>query len=89
MRRWLRLSLAAYTGLLVAPVATLAPSPTWPSFVAGAILGGAAGYAATARGGRRGPRSVAVVLAGFVLPLGWLWPAFSSADSGGSFFASP
>jgi len=90
MRRWLRASLAAYVALLVAPAATLAPAPTWSAFAAGAILGGAVGFAATATVDyRRGLGSVPVALVGFVLTLGWLWPAFTGADSVASFFLSP
>ncbi|QLH83890.1 DUF5673 domain-containing protein [Halosimplex pelagicum] len=90
MRRWLRASLAAYAALLVAPAATLAPAPTWPSFAAGAILGGALGLAATAT--LDGPEAVLTlprVLAGFALPLGWLWPAWTGATSIPSFLFTP
>ncbi|MFB6141349.1 MAG: DUF5673 domain-containing protein [Halosimplex sp.] len=90
MRQALRLVITTYVALLVAPVATLAPAPTWPAFAAGAVLGGAVGYAATATVDyRRGLQSLPVVLGGFVLPLGWLWPAFSGADSAAAFFVSP
>jgi hypothetical protein len=90
MRRWLRLSLAAYVALLVAPAATLAPTPTWPSFAAGAVLGGALGVAATTA--VDGPDAVLTlprVLAGFALPLGWLWPAWTDATSISTFLFTP
>ncbi|WP_436928850.1 DUF5673 domain-containing protein [Halosimplex halobium] len=90
MRRWLRASLAAYVALLAAPVATLAPAPTWPSFAAGAILGGAAGFAATAT--LDGPDAVLTlprILVGFAAPLGWLWPAWTGATSIPTFLFTP
>ncbi|WP_436910765.1 DUF5673 domain-containing protein [Halosimplex marinum] len=90
MRRWLRASLVAYAALLTAPVATLAPAPTWPSFAAGAILGSAAGFAATAT--LDGPEEVLAlprVLAGFALPLGWLYPAWTGATSIPTFVFTP
>jgi hypothetical protein len=90
MRRWLRASLAAYVALLVGPAATLVPAPTWPSFAAGAILGGAAGFAATAT--LDGPDALLTlpqVLAGFAPPLGWLWPAWAGATSIPTFLFTP
>jgi hypothetical protein len=90
MRRALRLSVAAYVALLLAPIATLAPAPAWPAFAAGAVLGGALGYAATATTDyRRGLQSLPVALGGFLVPLGWLWPAFTGADSPAAFVVSP
>jgi hypothetical protein len=90
MRRWLRVSLAAYAAVLVAPVATLTPGPTWPAFAAGAVLGGALGFGATAT--LDGPDEVLAlprVVVGFALPLGWLWPAWNAATSIPSFLFAP
>lgn len=82
MRRALRLSLAAYAGLLVAPAATLGPGPTWPLFAAGAVVGALASTPVTARLDR--PDSVVTLprmLVGFAVPLGWIVPALDGAES--------
>ncbi|ELZ24545.1 hypothetical protein C475_12425 [Halosimplex carlsbadense 2-9-1] len=90
MRRWLRASLTAYAALLVGPAATLAPTPTWPSFAGGVTLGSALGFAVTAP--LDGPEDVLTlprVLTGFALPLGWLGPAWTGAASIPSFLFTP
>ncbi|QPV62668.1 hypothetical protein I7X12_18375 [Halosimplex litoreum] len=90
MRRLLRVSLTAYAAVLVAPVATLAPAPTRPAFAAGAVLGGALGFGATATlDGPDGVVTLPRVVVGFALPLGWLWPAWHGATSIPSFLFTP
>lgn len=90
MKRAIRLSLALYAALLVAPIATLFPAPTWPAFAGGAVLGGAFGYGVSGSVDHHsGLGSLPSLLTGFFAPLGWLWPAVEGAESAVSFFLSP
>jgi hypothetical protein len=89
-RRVLRASLVVAAALVVGPVAVVVPGPTWPLFGAGCLLGGVFGALATVR--LDDPRAILTlprILAGFLLPLGWLTVAVGRAESPLGFFATP
>ncbi|WP_229113414.1 DUF5673 domain-containing protein [Halapricum desulfuricans] len=91
MRRFaLRTTLVLYAALLIAPLGALLPGNEWALSVAASAVGAVVGTVATdARDPETFVHTAPRGLAGVLLPLAWLVPAVTRAESVVSVFVSP
>jgi len=91
MRRFaLRATLILYATLLVGPIGSVLPGNEWALFVAGGGVGAVVGLVATdIREPEQFVHTAPRGIAGFLLPLAWLVPAITRAESAVSLFVSP
>lgn len=86
----LRPAVIGYAALVFSPLAVFAPVSPWPSFGLSVVLGGGIGTIVARRIELPGAvLTLPRILAGFVLPLVWLVPLASSAETPFDFFFSP
>jgi hypothetical protein len=86
----LRPAVIVYAALVLGPLPVLAPVSPWPSLALGVVLGGGIGAIAVRRIELPGAvLTLPGILAGFVLPLVWLIPLASRAETLLDFFFSP
>ena len=84
-----RASLAAYVALLVGPAGPLLPGAEWPLFAGGLAVGAVGGAIASRRIDPGSVLSPSRVVTGLALPLGWLIPMVTTAESLVDLYLSP
>jgi len=86
----LRATLILYAMLLVGPIGSLLPGNEWALFVAGGGVGAVVGLVATdVRAPEQFVHTAPRGIVGILLPLAWLVPAITRAESAISVFVSP